>query len=102
MKWLNKMIFKEKYGNIENVTIVQFGFGTTRVVNSSGETHKAILLGAEDEPKQIGEIGAKHITSDSFKPDIAIVFHCEKSFSVFEEYVKNIRKEYEYLKTSHL
>ena len=96
------MIKKMNYGNIENVVVIQFGFGTTRVVNSAGKQHKSILLGSNDEQKSIGAVGVKHINSDEFKPEVVIVFNSEESFSVFEEFVKNIRKEYDELKNSHL
>lgn len=41
------MITKKNYGNIENVTIAQFGYGTMRVVNATAAdgSYKAILLG---------------------------------------------------------
>lgn len=91
------MIRKIKYGNIENVIVVEFGHGTTRVVNSSNKDdgHKAILLGSNSEPKNIGEVGEKFPTSDEFNPEVSIVFWSEESFLVFEEFVKNIRKEYD-------
>lgn len=87
-------IKKLTFGNVDNVTVASFGFGTVRVVNSTGKNHKAILLGSNKEPKEIGSIGDKHITSDEFNPEIAIVFHNEESFSVFEEFIQNIREEY--------
>jgi hypothetical protein len=85
----------KKYGNIKNVTIVEFGSGTTRIVNANGEGYKALLLGSQKEPKKIGEIGEKFPTSDEFNPEVVITFWNEESFTVFEDFVKNIREEFD-------
>lgn len=88
---------KVKYGNVENVTIAEFGYGTLRITNSiaNNDSYKALLIGSQSNPEKIGSIGIKHTNSDDFNPELVIVFHSEESFSVFEEFVKNIRKEYD-------
>lgn len=53
------MITKETLGNIENVTIASFGFGTMRVTSGEAQdkTFKGLFLGDTDTPKPIGELG---------------------------------------------
>lgn len=88
----------DKYGNVEDVTIVEFGYGTLSITNSIANdySYQSLLIKSQSAPQKIGSIGGiKHENSDDFNPELAIVFHSEESFSVFEEFVKNIRKEYD-------
>jgi hypothetical protein len=82
------------YGNVEKVTLVLFGKGTVSVVNATGSDHKALLMRSNHQPKKIGEVGEATPTSDDFKPEVVIAFTCEESFAVFEEFVANIRRDY--------
>lgn len=83
------------YGNVEKVTLVLFGKGTVSVVNATGSDHKALLMRSNHQPKKIGEVGEATPTSDDFKPEVVIAFTCEESFAVFEEFVTNIRRDYD-------
>ena len=87
------MITNAKFGNVDNVTIVEFGNGTLSITNGRGDGHKTIFI-KEKEFSPIGESGPLLGDSDKFKPDIAIVFKNEESFNVFLEYVDKIKNEY--------
>lgn len=87
-------IIKSNYGNVENVLIVEFGKGTLSLTNSSGESHKAILI-RENAFSPIGEKGEFLNTSDEFDPQIALAFRNRESFEVFKEFVNNIAAEYD-------
>lgn len=86
-------IKKLKYGNVENVTVVEFGKGTLSIVNASNEDYKSLLI-KEREFAPIGTKGKFKVDSDEFKPQIAIVFHNRESFEIFKEYVNNIYNEF--------
>lgn len=88
-------IIKSNYGNVENVLIVEFGKGTLSLTNSSGESHKSILI-KEKEFAPIGEKGKFVETSDDFTPQIVLAFRNRESFEVFKEFVNNIDAEYVY------
>jgi len=87
------MITKQNYGNVENVTIIEFGNGTLSVCNGTNENK--VLFIKEKEFTPIGEKGEFIPTSDEFKPDVAIVFKNKESFDVFYEYVERIREQFE-------
>jgi len=91
------MITKKNYGNIENVTIAQFGYGTMRVVNATAAdgSYKAILLGDQEQPRKIGEVGEFCNDSDEFNPKMALSFANKESFDVFCIYIDNLKKEFE-------
>ena len=85
---------KTNYGNINGVTVVEFGKGTLSVTNGiNPKGHKSLLI-KQSEFSPIGEKGDFHETSDDFKPEIVIVFHNIESFEVFKEYVNNIDAEF--------
>lgn len=86
-------IKQSNYGNIENVTIVEFGKGTLSIVNGCNDAYKSLLI-KEKEFNPIGEKGDFKTKSDEFEPQIAIVFHNRESFNVFKEYVNNIDNEF--------
>jgi len=86
-------IKKGKYGNIEDVTIVEFGFGTISIVNGKADKHKSLFI-KQKEFSPIGEKGEFKSNSDEFEPQIAIVFHNKESFDVFKEYVDNIERQF--------
>lgn len=88
-------IIKGKYGNVEDVIIIEFGKGTLSVCNGTNEKYKSLLI-REKEFAPIGQKGELNKTSDEFKPEVAIVFHNKESFDVFKEYVNNINIEYYY------
>ena len=82
------------YGNINGVTVVEFGKGTLSVTNGiNPKGHKSLLI-KQSEFSPIGEKGDFHETSDDFKPEIAIVFHNKESFDVFKEYVDKIELDF--------
>lgn len=91
------MITKENYGNIENVTICQFGNGTMRICSASAKdgSYEGILMGDIDEPQEIGGIMPKVNNSDEFAPKVVITFENKVSFDVFCIYVDNIKKRFE-------
>lgn len=91
------MITKKTLGNVEDVTIVTFGNGTTRVVNGQAidNSYKGLYLTDQETPKTIGEVGEFAANTDQFKPKIAIHFYNKESFDVFYEFVLNIKNEYE-------
>ncbi len=86
-------IKKSNFGNVENVTIVEFGKGTLSVVNGTNDGYKSLLI-KEKEFTPIGEKGEFKANSDEFEPQIAIVFHNRESFEVFKEYVNYIDDEF--------
>lgn len=94
---IKSMITVENYGNIENVTICQFGNGTMRICSASAKdgSYEALLMGDTEEPHEIGEILPRAKDSDEFAPKVAITFDNKKSFDVFDIYVNNIRKRFQ-------
>jgi len=83
----------KNFGNVKNVTVVEFGHGTLAVVNGTNEGYKSLLI-KEKQFNPIGEKGEFKTNSDEFEPQIAIVFHNVESFEVFKEYVNNIDLEF--------
>lgn len=82
------------YGNINGVTVVEFGKGTLSVTNGiNPEGHKSLLI-KQSEFSPIGQEGDFLETSDDFKPEIAIVFHNKEAFYVFKEYVDKIELDF--------
>lgn len=88
------MIKKMKYGNIENVNVVNFGFGTISINSGIGETHKSILMKTNDK-MPIGNTGIKYESSDDFNPEIVIAFHNKESFDVFFDIVMEVKNSFE-------
>lgn len=79
-------IKKEKYGNTEDVTIIEFGNGTLEIVNGENCEYKSLLIKSNNKIKEIGEEISYYDNSDVFKPEIALVFHNKESFNIFKEY----------------
>ena len=89
------MILKNtNYGNVENVTVAEFGKGTLSVVDGCNDGYLSLLIKSK-EFSPIGEISGTEKTSDEFKPELAIVFYNKESFDVFYEFVENIRKKFQ-------
>ena len=89
------MIYKNaQYGNVEGVTIVEFGNGTLSVVSGSNKDYESVLI-KKCPKKPIGEIGVKVNNSDDYLPDVAIVFKNEESFNVFFEIVLEVKSSFE-------
>ncbi len=89
------MIHKNiKYGNVENVTVVEFGKGKLSITDGTNDGYLSLLIKSK-EFSTIGEVSGDEKTSDEFKPEVAIVFHNKESFDVFSEYVENIRKKFQ-------
>lgn len=86
------MIYKNvKYGNIEDVTVVEFGNGTLNLVDREHieEGSRSILIKQQDI-KEIGLVGPKVDIGDDFKPDLVLFFKNREGFEVFKEYVDNV------------
>jgi len=83
----------QNFGNVENVTVIEFGHGTLSVVNGTNDGYKSLLI-REKEFSPIGEKGEFKADSDEFEPQIAIIFHNQESFEIFKEYVNNIDIEF--------
>ena len=88
-------IKKLKYGNVENVTVVEFGKGTVSLVNTQNENYKLLLI-KEKEFSPIGEIGEFKSTTDEFEPQIVLAFKNRESFDVFKEFINNIETDFDY------
>ena len=88
-------IKKLKYGNVENVTVAEFGKGTISIVNAKNDNYKMLLI-KEKEFSPIGEKGEFKSNSDEFEPQIVIAFKNRESFDVFKEYVNNIEADFDY------
>lgn len=90
------MIHKNiNYGNVENVTVAEFGKGTLSITDGANQEGYLSLLIKSKDFTPIGEVSGNEKTTDEFKPELAIVFHSKKSFDVFLEYVENIKKKFE-------
>jgi len=88
------MIHKNiKYGNVEYVTVIEFGKGTLSIVDAENDEHLSILIKTK-EYSPIGEVTGNETSSDEFKPEIAIVFNNKESFDVFLEFVENIKTKF--------
>ena len=88
------MIHKStKYGNVENVTVAEFGNGTISITNGGTAHHLSLVMKTIDK-HQIGEVIGGEISSDDFKPELAIVFTNKESFQVFYEYVQNVARDF--------
>ena len=89
------MILKNiNYGNVENVTVAEFGKGTLSITDGANDGYLSLLIKSK-EFSPIGEVSGSEKSSDEFKPELAIVFHNKESFDVFSEYVENIRKKFQ-------
>lgn len=88
-------IKKLKYGNVENVTVVEFGKGTVSLVNTQNDNYKLLLI-KEKEFSPIGEIGEFKSTTDEFEPQIVLAFKNRESFDVFKEFISNIETDFDY------
>lgn len=88
------MVTTNKFGNVENVVIAEFGNGTIAIVNGTNKTHKSLLI-REKEFVPIGEKREFKASSDEFEPQIALVFKNKESFDVFFEFVQNIKNEFQ-------
>jgi len=97
------MITVENYGDVENVTIAQFGNGTMRVTSGKAKdnSHKGIFMGDSDVKHEIGEHLPYAPTTNEFKPKIAILFDNKESFDVFFDYVMVVKEEFEKEDTTH-
>lgn len=87
----------ENFGSVPGVVIAEFGKGTIRITagEAQDKSHKGLYIGDNPEPREIGSPMDPTPTTDEFKPKIALVFHNEEAFSVFEEYVQGIRARYD-------
>lgn len=86
------MIHKNvRFGNIKNVTVVEFGKGTLSVVDgkSSSVSNRGILI-KEQEYCPIGEVRGTSNTSDDFQPQVVLLFNNIQSVAVLKEYVDNV------------
>ena len=88
-------IKKLKYGNVENVTVVEFGKGTVSLVNTQNDNYKLLLI-KEKQFSPVGEIGEFKSTTDEFEPQIVLAFKTRESFDVFKEFVNNIETDFDY------
>lgn len=82
------------YGNVENVTVAEFGKGTLSITDGANDEGYLSLLMKSKDFTPIGEVCGSEKNSDEFKPELAIVFRNKASFDVFYEYVENIRKKF--------
>lgn len=89
------MIHKDiKYGNVENVTVAEFGKGTLAVVDGANEEGYLALLIKSKDYTPIGEVSGSEKSSDEFKPEMVLAFHNAASFMVFYEFVQNIKEKF--------
>lgn len=89
------MIHKNiNYGNVENVTVAEFGKGTLSVVDGINDGYLSLLIKTK-EFSPIGEVSGSEKSSDEFKPELVLAFHNAASFEVFYEYVENIREKFQ-------
>ncbi len=90
------MIYKSiKFGNVENVTVVEFGLGSLSLVAStSNEGRKSIQINTIDR-LPIGTELEMVKTTDEFKPEVVLCFNNKKSFDVFMYYCDLIKKEFD-------
>lgn len=89
------MIHKNiNYGNVENVTVAEFGKGTLSVVDGTNDGYLSLLIKTK-EFSPIGEVSGSEKSSDEFKPELVLAFHNAASFEVFYEYVENIREKFQ-------
>lgn len=87
-----------KYGNTENVTVVEHGCGTIVMNSSEGEDHHAINI--KTAPYR-GEVGAelpneavKGETIDLFKPEVVLVFRTLEGLEVLQDYINHVRNQF--------
>lgn len=79
------------YGNVQNVTVAEFGRGTIGIVDGANTDGHLALLIKSNEVMPIGEVGTHYDNSDDFKPELVLAFHNVEGFNVFYEFVENIR-----------
>ena len=89
------MIHKNaKYGELEDMDIIEFGNGTLELGLGSVEGHHKAIYLKEIEKTEIGiNLGIKTVTD--MNPDLALVFRNKKSFDVFYEFVQCVKQEFE-------
>jgi hypothetical protein len=83
------------YGNVENVTVAEFGKGTLSITDGANQDGYLSLLIKSKDFTPVGEVSGSEKSSDEFKPELAIVFHNKASFDVFLEYVENIKQKFQ-------
>ena len=83
------------YGNVKNVTVVEFGKGTLSIVDGANNEGFLSLLIKTKDFSPIGEVSGSEKNSDEFSPEIAIVFNNKESFDVFYEFVENIKRKFQ-------
>ncbi len=88
-------IKKLKYGNVENVTVVEFGKGTISLADTQNENYKLLLI-KEKEFSPIAKIGEFKSTIDEFEPQIVLAFKNRESFNLFKEFINNIETDFDY------
>ena len=89
------MIHKNvNYGNVTNVTVVEFGNGTIGISNAFNDNSKSIVMKTA-EPQPIGSDRQAHLNTDEFEPEVVLFFRSKESFDVFFNVVSKIKAEYE-------
>jgi hypothetical protein len=79
---------------IKNVNMIIYGKGDILTM-VAGNNEIQILMMKQIDPGKIGRKGDnKPKTIKEFNPDIAIIFENEQSFQVFEQKIKEIRKQF--------
>lgn len=91
------MIKKVKFGNTNNVTLVEFGNGSVSFRGGyEKEGQSKFLLFKEGPPGNIGIERNKTIEAgaDEFEPEIAFKFKNRESFDVFFDLLTIMKNEY--------
>lgn len=90
------MIHKNiKFGNVKNVTVVEFGKGSlSLVVSTNGKGRQSIQIKTID-PLPVGTELDLVDTSDQFKPEVVLCFNNKESFDLFMYYCDLIKKQFD-------
>ena len=83
------------YAAVKDVTTVEFGNGTLRIVNGIQEdnSHASILMKTSPK-KPVGDtIPSGNINSDEFEPQVVLVFNNIEGLEVLQEFINNVRRD---------
>lgn len=97
------MIWKRfKFGKTEDVTLIEYGFGTTvnTIINGirgsreEGDPYKGLVI-KSGVPSPIGKDLGRDKSVDEFEPEVVMLFYNEESLDVILGYLTKIKKKFE-------
>lgn len=89
------MIFKSKFQNTSNVTVLEFGDGTVTLQGCYiPDSETKIIMYKSSPPDKIGLSKSEFKTTDEFEPEIVMSFKNKESFDAVYDYMTFIKNEY--------